>query len=78
MYTTPTSAFFIWSGHMKNELMGVAYIAIIKQPRLHSSYDQVLPPCHSASDKILRKFFKVYDTDSPAVEVWLLNFYFDI
>ena len=28
-------------------------------------------------DKSLRKSFEVYDTDSPAVEVWLLSFYFE-
>ena len=32
---------------------------------------------HSVSDKILRSFV-VYDIDSPAVEVWLLNFYFEL
>ena len=45
MYTTPKSAFFICPGHMKNALFGVVYIAIVKHQRMHSSYEQVLPPC---------------------------------
>ena len=28
---------------MKNELVGVVYITMIKHPRVHSSYDRVLP-----------------------------------
>ena len=30
----------------------------------------------SVGDKIWRKSFEVYDTDSPVGEVWQLNFYY--
>ena len=30
----------------------------------------------SVGDKIWRKSFEVYDTDSPIGEVWQLNFYY--
>ena len=30
----------------------------------------------SVDDKIWRKSFEVYDTDSPAGEFWQLNFYY--
>ena len=33
-------------------------------------------PIHSVDDKIWRKSFEVYDTDSPVGEVWQLNFYY--
>ena len=47
MYTLLMSAFSIIPGHMKNKVVGVVYIVIVKHPRVHSSYDQVLPPCHN-------------------------------
>ena len=31
---------------------------------------------HSVGDKIWRKSFEVYGTDSPVGEVWQLNFYY--
>ena len=32
---------------------------------------------HSVYDKIQKKFFEVYDNDSPVGDVWPLNIYFD-
>ena len=45
MYIHHLKIIFTWVrlGHMKNALVGVVYIAIIKHPQVHSSYDQVLP-----------------------------------
>ena len=34
-------------------------------------------PMHSVGDKILKKLFEVYDTDSPVGEVQQLNFYYE-
>ena len=36
---------------MKNELMGVVYTAIIKHPRVHSSYDPSLTPVHGTEEQ---------------------------
>ena len=39
MYKLSTSAFVIWPSNMKNELVGVVYITIVKHQRVHYSYD---------------------------------------
>ena len=44
-------------GHIKNALVGVVYIAIIKHSRVHSSYDRVLPTCYRWAETGVELFY---------------------